>query len=184
MITKRISISVLIISLAALGLEISLLRLFQISFWHHFAQLAISLALLGLGASGTYLTIFKKRFANPLTLAFLPVAFSFSALWGYLLAQRLPFDPYLVVWQKWQLFYLLGYYFFLGLPFFFFGLFLARVFQLYPGQSPRVYFWNLLGSALGCLIPWTYSWWGGTGALLFLALLPLLLFPNCIPSLP
>lgn len=184
MTKKGLNISLLLISIAALGLEVTLIRLFQISFWHHFAQLAISLSLLGLGFSGTYLALFKKHFKNPLTSYFLLVAFSFSTLWGYVLSQRIPFDPYVVVWQRWQLFYLLGYYLLLGLPFFFFGLFIARLFQLYPQQAPQLYFWNLLGSALGCFIPWTYSWWGGTGTLLFLALLPLLALPFLYHSPP
>jgi hypothetical protein len=49
--------SVALISGSALGLEILLMRLFSIAWWHHFAYMVISLALLGYGASGTFLTL-------------------------------------------------------------------------------------------------------------------------------
>jgi hypothetical protein len=40
---------------AALAYEILLARLFSILLWHHFAYMIISVALLGIGASGTVL---------------------------------------------------------------------------------------------------------------------------------
>lgn len=44
-----------------LAFEILLLRLFEFSHWHHFAGLAIALALLGLGAAGTTLALLGER---------------------------------------------------------------------------------------------------------------------------
>ena len=49
-------VSVALISAAALAYEVLLMRLFSIIQWHHFAYMIISLALLGYGASGTFLT--------------------------------------------------------------------------------------------------------------------------------
>lgn len=48
------------ISIALLGFEISLMRLLLISSWYHFAFLVISIVLLGFGASGTLLTVFRR----------------------------------------------------------------------------------------------------------------------------
>jgi len=50
-------VSISLISAAALGYEVLLTRLFSIIHWHHFAYMIISLALLGYGASGTFLTL-------------------------------------------------------------------------------------------------------------------------------
>ena len=49
--------TVAFVSAAALGFEISLMRLLLVAGWHHFAFLVISMVLLGLGASGTALCL-------------------------------------------------------------------------------------------------------------------------------
>ena len=50
-----------LISASALAYEILLMRLFSIVQWHHFAYMVISLALLGYGASGTFLRVPPAR---------------------------------------------------------------------------------------------------------------------------
>ncbi len=52
--------SIALISAAALAYEILLMRLFSIIQWHHFAYMMISLALLGYGASGTFLALTRR----------------------------------------------------------------------------------------------------------------------------
>ena len=47
-------IGVLVMSFASLLLELSLTRLFSVVLFYHFAFLAISIALLGLGAGGVF----------------------------------------------------------------------------------------------------------------------------------
>src|SRR6202050_3206392 len=51
-------------SFAALLLELSLTRLFSVVLFYHFAFLAISIALLGLGAGGVFAYLLKKRLAS------------------------------------------------------------------------------------------------------------------------
>src|ERR1700740_2256424 len=48
-------------SFAALLLELSLTRLFSVVLFYHFAFLAISIALLGLGAGGVFAYLLKNR---------------------------------------------------------------------------------------------------------------------------
>src|ERR1700760_36841 len=48
-------------SSAALLLELSLTRLFSVVLFYHFAFLAISIALLGLGAGGVFAYLLKSR---------------------------------------------------------------------------------------------------------------------------
>ena len=52
--------SVALISATVLAYEVLLTRLFSIVQWHHFAYMVISIALLGFGASGTFLAL-KSR---------------------------------------------------------------------------------------------------------------------------
>ena len=56
-----IYISVALISAAAIAYEILLIRLLSIIHWHHFAYMIISVALLGFGASGTFLSLLKRE---------------------------------------------------------------------------------------------------------------------------
>src|ERR1700683_2023713 len=54
-------------SFAALLLELALTRLFSVVLFYHFAFLAISIALLGLGAGGVFAYLLKKRLAATAT---------------------------------------------------------------------------------------------------------------------
>src|ERR1700674_2581254 len=51
-------------SFAALLLELALTRLFSVVLFYHFAFLAISIALLGLGAGGVFAYLFRTRLAR------------------------------------------------------------------------------------------------------------------------
>src|SRR6202035_4568730 len=51
-------------SFAALLLELALTRLFSVVLFYHFAFLAISIALLGLGAGGVFAYLLKSRFVG------------------------------------------------------------------------------------------------------------------------
>ena len=54
------------ISAAILAYEVLLMRLFSIIWWHHFAYMIISIALLGFGASGTALALAQRALAAAL----------------------------------------------------------------------------------------------------------------------
>ena len=54
-------LAVALISAGALAYEILLARLFAIIQWYHFAYMIISIALLGYGASGTFLALAQER---------------------------------------------------------------------------------------------------------------------------
>lgn len=54
------SILVFLLSMAVLSLQVALTRVFSFIMYHHFTYLVISVAMLGFGAAGTYLTIRDK----------------------------------------------------------------------------------------------------------------------------
>lgn len=152
-------------SMAVLTLEIALTRIFSVSLWYHLAFMVISTALLGFGASGTFLTVrrdlLEKNLERNLTrfagLAALGVVASFAVI------TRLPLDPLAPlaegltsgdrVWQTALLILLLlAEYALVVVPFFFAGLTLGSAFSAMAKRISTLYFADLIGAGLGCLI--------------------------------
>ncbi len=154
---KRVPPSILsavfAISFAVLAYQVLLMRLFAIVQWHHFAYMAISIALLGFGASGTFLFLARAWIQRRFAAAFVVNAlfFGISGLAGFALAQHLPFNPLEVVWRPTQLLYLLAFYALFTVPFFAGANCIGLTFQRYAHVIGRVYAVNLVGSGLGAL---------------------------------
>ena len=142
-----------VISAAILAYEVLLVRLFAIVQWHHFAFMAISIALLGFGASGTWLALRQDRVGSRFTAIFAVSAalFALSAPASFLAAQALPFNALAVVWDPGQLLYLLAMYLLLVVPFFCGATCVGLAFVCYGNEVGRIYAFNLIGSALGAL---------------------------------
>src|SRR5262249_9006408 len=107
----------LLISAAVLADEVVLVRAFAIGQWHHFAYMVISIALLGFGASGTLLAALERKKRNTGTtmrghasqagwLAISATAFAVALPISFWLTQRVPFDPFLIIWDRRQVLYL------------------------------------------------------------------------------
>src|SRR5438128_5199365 len=58
---RTLLVGVALSSFSALLLELALTRLFSVVLFYHFAFLAISIALLGLGAGGVFAHLWKQR---------------------------------------------------------------------------------------------------------------------------
>jgi spermidine synthase len=162
-----------LVSAAGLAFEITLTRLFAIAQGYHFGFLAISLALLGLGASGTALALRPALARVNVTprLAGFSFVFSISLVACYLAVNYLPFDSYRVAFERAQWLYLALYYFALVAPFFLSGLVLGMPLAALPGSTGRVYAANLVGSAAGCITaPAALTVFGGPGAVIVAAL--------------
>lgn len=56
----RIYAAIFLFSFSSISYEIALTRIFSISLWYHFAFMIISIAMLGIGASGTTLSLYPK----------------------------------------------------------------------------------------------------------------------------
>ena len=156
------------ISAAILAYEILLSRLFAIVQWHHFAFMAISIALLGFGVSGALLAVWRRAAEARLEalFAFCAAAFAVTSPLAFFLAQRVPFNALALVWEPAQLLGLAAIYLLLAVPFTAGAACIGLAF-LRPGDAPgRVYFWNLLGSAAGALgIVFVLSWLSPMGNL-------------------
>jgi len=149
-----LAFSIFLISASILAYEILLMRIFSVTSWSHFAYMVISLALLGFGASGTFLSFFREkvnqRFNFIFTLFSLLYGISlFLCVWG---TQIVPFSPFLIVWYKIQWLYLFFYYIILAIPFFLGASCIGASFIHLKDEVPKLYFFNMLGSAAGCLL--------------------------------
>jgi spermidine synthase len=145
--------AVSLLSAAAISYEILLTRLFAIALWHHFAYMVISLALLGYGASGTFLVFVKERALARFGVSFaaLAVAFGVAAIGGYALAWRVPFNPLEVIWDWREQFYLAAMYLLLALPFFAAGSAVGLSLAARPARIGAIYRSDLAGAGTGAL---------------------------------
>ena len=143
----------IIISAAGLCFQINLTRLYSVSHFYHFAFMVVSIALLGFGASGTFLAVFGNGNDKPLggRLAWMAIGTCLSMLGSYLLINLLPFDSFSMAVDRKQILILMLHYAALALPFFFSGMIVSLLLSRQMGSGGRVYALNLMGSALGCL---------------------------------
>ncbi len=147
MISIRALFGIFFLSAAALMFEVGLSRLLAIRFWHHYAFLIISCALLGYSMSGVWLLIFRRP-RSPLIPSLI---FTITLIPLSILFQHLPFDPTLLSLEPMQWGYLFLHYLILTLPFFFCGLTINRLLQQFSAGAFMLYAADLLGAALGTL---------------------------------
>jgi hypothetical protein len=150
--------SIFLLSAATLVFEINLSRLFSVAQFYHFAFLIVSLTLLGYGASGTFLALFPTwgRQQPQQLLPPLSIASALCIPISYLLTNWLSFDSYSIAIDRRQVAILALHYIALATPSFFNGMTVDLLLAVYPQASGRIYAANLLGSALGCWLPWRY----------------------------
>ena len=150
-ITPRIFLVIFLCSLSSLAYEVTLTRIFSVSLWYHFAFMVISIAMLGIGASGTVLTLYP-RLKNLSYIGLYSLLLGIGISMSYILSNLIPFDPVRLSWEKMQLFYISLYYITLSLPFFFTGLIIVTAFSSRGEKSSIVYGADLLGAGTGSII--------------------------------
>ena len=156
-------LSVALLAGSIIAYEITLVRLFSIAQWHHFAHMIISLALLGFGASGTAISLTQRwlmgnqwksdevarRFHNTYTTCGL--LYSIGVVGCFVLHQYVPFNPLMLVWQPSQVLSIFVLYLILSVPFFFGAACIGLALLRFAGNVNRLYFFDLFGSGIGAL---------------------------------
>lgn len=153
-IGDRKTISIALLAAGSLLFETTLTRFLGVAQFYHFAFLVVSLALLGLGASGTILSVFPALAAVELE-RFLPwvgSAFAVSVGVAYAGINWIPFDSYSIAWNRIQLLYFTLYYAVLSLPFIISGLGVGTALSQGGEGHHQVYGANLVGSAVGAIL--------------------------------
>jgi len=142
-------------SAGLLLLEISLTRLFSFTIWYHLTYLTISVALLGFGSSGAFVAAFPDMFRGRghARLVKLLIAGALAVAFALVYCTRFPLDVLQIQTAPFRFATsLLGYYIAVGLPFLLAGFAIGLPFSAYPERMGPLYFWDLLGAALGCLL--------------------------------
>ena len=160
---RRREMALLLVSASVLAYQVLLVRTFSIGQWHHFAYMVVSIALLGFGASGTLLCLLDRQVKNatsvPQRRASQSVWFSLSVILfavalplSFWLTQHVPFEPFLLLWDRRQLLYLGCFYLALFVPFFAAATAIGLALTSESENCPRLYAFNLAGSGAGALL--------------------------------
>jgi SAM-dependent methyltransferase len=178
MIDQRHYAGIFLLCFGTLLLELSLTRVMSVTLWYHFGFLVISTALLGFGASGVTLALWRRLLEEmPLdrSLSVLALLFGVTTVASFWLQQHIPFDPFSLLSDLRQLWLMPLFLLTVVVPFFFAGLALGLLFTRGSASVNRLYAFDLLGAGLGCgSIALVLPVFGGAGAVVFAAVVGLL----------
>jgi len=163
---------VAISSFAALLLELALTRLFSVVLFYHFAFLAISIALLGLGSGGVFAYLGKSRLARFGTRGLLVCLCAMNAVAVPIVLEIVLHVPVSLELSRANCLRLTAIYLASAVPFFVTGLEFSILFARESEHIPRLYGADLAGGALACLgiVP-LLNWLGGPNTVLFAGLM-------------
>ena len=177
--------AVFLLSFSSLTFEVLLTRVFSISQWNHLSFMAISIALFGFAASGTFLGIldtrikqWEKHLSKTKSLIYLTHLYTLFTIASFVALNNMPIDYFRLPLETTQALYLLAAFILLALPFFFTGLIVTIAYSYLPEKSGLVYFATMAGSACGALLPIPLLPVMGEGKLIIIsALLPIVVMP-------
>jgi len=158
-------------SFSALLLELALTRLFSVVLFYHFAFLAISVALLGLGAGGVFAYLWRQWLTRFPTRRLAATLCTINSVAIFLALEIVLHVPVSLELSSWNFLRLTALYLASAVPFFFTGLIFSVVFARETQLVTRLYGADLMGGAAACLavVP-LLNWIGGPNAILFSAL--------------
>jgi len=141
---------------ASIGYEIALARFFSLSSWSEYGYWVISIAMVGLAASGTVAALVSGWLVrrSRLILVLLPILMMVAATVGWHVTTIVPFNPLeLQNRQLWgaQLGNIAAYYAALFPFFFLVGFYVSLIFVVHSRQVSRVYAADLGGAGLGAV---------------------------------
>jgi len=145
---QRILSVIFVSSSASLAFEVLLTRIYSISVSYHFAAMIVSIAMLGLAASGTLLSLFPGL-RNPGHMGKYAMALGIAIPVSFLLVNHFPFDPVRLSWEKSEVLRIGFHYLVLAVPFLCSGLIIATAFAARSSQSGLIYGADLLGAGAG-----------------------------------
>lgn len=145
-----------LISATIIAYQLVVMQIFVYTQWHHFGFMIISVALLGFGVAGTYLSIYSGRIIRKAN-SFIPWII---VLTGFLMVLSVPlsqselirFDSLLVFTNFNEKLKLAATYLVYFLPFFSGALAIGVYFIEQKKVIGKAYFINLIGSALGSVL--------------------------------
>ena len=160
---NRLMPATALLSASLIGFQVAIMQLLSLVQWHHYANMVISVALLGFGAAGTLLTLTRKWLLEH-SDTFLPILMIMSGLAmaaAIILSSNdlIRFDSYLLFVERSQWFALLLNYLLFFLPFFFGALALGIIFVKHVSEIGKFYFADLAGSGIGAAAAAFLAWY-------------------------
>jgi spermidine synthase len=159
---------IFLISGAALLLEVSYTRIISFKLYYYYTYLTIGLALLGLGSGAVFMAVSARlrRTTTGVLLRWCTLLAAAAVVVGYVVVARMPLDT-LALWEAGRrrrvvslaelLLICLGLY----VSFLPIGVAVAALFSRRPEHINRLYFSDLAGAALACLIVVPLMAWVG-----------------------
>ncbi len=152
----RINIAIGLISACIIAFQLILMQILSYEQWYHFAYMIISIALLGFGAAGTFLTIFQKKleqhYATLFPFLLIVTAILIPMVVGIANSKAVRFDSLLIFQDSRHIGKLILTYFIFFLPFFTGALSIGMSFSKFADQIGKIYFSNLIGSGIGGIV--------------------------------
>ena len=147
-----IPLGLFFLTASVLSLELLQMRILSFMLWHHLTYMVISVVLLGLGAGGAFLAVRSDKILARWDwwLAGSAGAAGVTTVVAFVVLSRLELDTFQLT--KGQYSVLAAYYAILVTLCFFAGLALAILFTRGIRQIGRIYFIDLIGSALGAYL--------------------------------
>ncbi|MFN0120968.1 MAG: hypothetical protein ACKV2V_10735 [Blastocatellia bacterium] len=164
---SRLDSGIFLISCAVLLIELLLTRIFSVTMFYHLSFMVVSVAMLGLGIAGLIVNLWPGLFRRerlPSQLALGAMLFAVTSVLAigtaFRVGVRLEMDT--GNWLRIGLIYVVCI-----IPFLAGGMVVALILTHHAKQANRLYFFDLLGAAVGCLlfIPAT-NWLGAPTAVI------------------
>lgn len=170
-------LGVFLISMCGLMLELMLTRFGSVLLYYHFAFLAISLALLGTALGGIGVYLMAKRFPPERVMAQasqLALGMALSSILVLVVLLSFPLPPNISIANAFtgQGLTLIASIVAMALPFVFLGFCITIILKHCSADVGRIYFFDLVGAAAGCLllIP-LLNWLDGIAAVIWIGVL-------------
>ena len=177
---NRLMAATALLSVGLVAYQVAIIQLLSYVQWYHYANMVISIALLGFGAAGTVLSLLRKRLLDHsgILLPLLMIVSGLTMIMAVWLSRSgfARFDSYLLFVDRRQWLSLFLNYLLFFLPFFFGALALGIIFVKYVAEIGKFYFSNLMGSGIGAVMA------AGLAGYFFPAVLPVLMALMAIAS--
>jgi len=136
--------------------------------------MVISVALLGFGVSGVFLSLNDKikKVNTDKLLTWLSILYGISIFASFTIINQIPFDPFSLLTDKIQFLYLPIYYLLITIPFFFSGLIISVLLSYFRNEISKLYFFDLIGAGAACFaFVFFIPIFGGNGTIVIISAL-------------
>lgn len=150
-----VALGVFLVAFSTLMVELTLIRVFDILWYPNIAYLIITLSMFAFGLAGVYSSLRPVDETSTLNtkIACLAILGGLFAILLIPVLNHCPFDFREVGWNNKESATNFGIiYLFITVPFFLGGIILTSIFSKYSSSIQSLYFFDLTGAALGCVI--------------------------------